>query len=68
MFYFYFRIHTLSLKYRSENHPDGRAQFFELDRYNQRKIKDLVLALNGLKFVEKLHKLYLNEIFSEKYF
>lgn len=57
----------MGLKYRAENHPDGRAQLFESDRYNQRKIKDLVLALDGLSFVQKLSKLYLNENLSEKY-
>ena len=41
------RIHTIGLKYRSEKHPDGRAQMLETGKYNARKVKDLVVTLEG---------------------
>lgn len=53
-FLFFFRIHTLGLKYRAEKHPDSRAQMFETMRYNKRKIRDLVRALEGFERVQNL--------------
>lgn len=29
-------------------HPDSRAQLFEADKYNKRKIRDLLIVLDGL--------------------
>ncbi|VDK73138.1 unnamed protein product [Gongylonema pulchrum] len=48
------RIHTFGLKYRAEEHPDSRAQMFETMRYNKRKIRDLVQALEGFERVLEL--------------
>uniref|UniRef100_A0A8R1XT22 DNA mismatch repair protein n=1 Tax=Onchocerca volvulus TaxID=6282 RepID=A0A8R1XT22_ONCVO len=48
------KIHTLGLKYRAEEHPDSRAQMFETMRYNKRKIRDLVQALEGFERVHNL--------------
>jgi hypothetical protein len=45
------RIHTNGLKYRADplhGHPDARAQLFEADKYNRRKIRDLLIVLDGL--------------------
>ncbi|EFO24929.1 hypothetical protein LOAG_03556 [Loa loa] len=48
------KIHTLGLKYRAEEHPDSRAQMFETMRYNKRKIRDLVRALEGFEHIQDL--------------
>ncbi|VDN19755.1 unnamed protein product [Gongylonema pulchrum] len=48
------KIHTFGLKYRAEEHPDSRAQMFETMRYNKRKIRDLVQALEGFERVLEL--------------
>ncbi|CAG9534923.1 unnamed protein product [Cercopithifilaria johnstoni] len=48
------KIHTLGLKYRAEEHPDSRAQMFESMRYNKRKIRDLVRALEGFERIQDL--------------
>jgi len=48
------RIHSIGLKFRNEKHPDARAQFFDLLKYNGKKVKDLCLTLSAL---EKLHSL-----------
>lgn len=48
------KIHTLGLKYRAEEHPDSRAQMFETMRYNKRKIRDLIRALEGFEHVQDL--------------
>jgi predicted AlkP superfamily pyrophosphatase or phosphodiesterase len=48
-----FRIHTIGLKYRADTlhgHPDSRAQMFESHKYNRRKIKDLLIMLDGLGY------------------
>ncbi|KAI1732139.1 mutS domain V domain-containing protein [Ditylenchus destructor] len=60
------RIHTIGSKYRATDHPDSRAQIFEVDRYNKRKIKDLCLMLEGLDNVAKLIDLYKNYDIREK--
>ncbi|VDK43707.1 unnamed protein product [Anisakis simplex] len=52
------KIHTLGLKYRSTQHPDGRAIMFEPLRYNRRKIGDLLAALSGFEQAFELVKLY----------
>uniref|UniRef100_A0AC34G9Z1 DNA mismatch repair protein MutS core domain-containing protein n=1 Tax=Panagrolaimus sp. ES5 TaxID=591445 RepID=A0AC34G9Z1_9BILA len=48
------KINTLGLKYRSETHPDSRAQMFFPEKYNKRKINDLILTLNGFERILKL--------------
>uniref|UniRef100_A0A915Q466 DNA mismatch repair proteins mutS family domain-containing protein n=1 Tax=Setaria digitata TaxID=48799 RepID=A0A915Q466_9BILA len=48
------KIHTLGLKYRAEEHPDSRAQMFESMRYNKRKIRDLIQALEGFERIQDL--------------
>lgn len=53
-FIYRFSIHTLGLKYRSEKHPDSRAQIFDSVRYNSRKIRDLCATLTGLEQLQKL--------------
>uniref|UniRef100_A0A0N5AS05 DNA mismatch repair protein n=1 Tax=Syphacia muris TaxID=451379 RepID=A0A0N5AS05_9BILA len=52
------KIHTLGLKYRVDEHPDGRAVMFEALRYNKRKICDLLIALDGFELAMKLKNLY----------
>jgi DNA mismatch repair protein MSH6 len=53
------RIHTLGLKYRAEEHPDGRAVMFEPKRYNKRKIGDLISALRGFSRVLELRSVFI---------
>jgi hypothetical protein len=49
------------LKYRTEKHPDGRAQFFEAARYNSRKVRDLCEALKGLEQIQQLISFFKKE-------
>jgi len=48
------RIHTIGSKHRADTkhggggHPDSRAQLFDSDRYNKRKIRDFLVVLDGL--------------------
>uniref|UniRef100_A0A915C4J0 DNA mismatch repair protein n=3 Tax=Parascaris univalens TaxID=6257 RepID=A0A915C4J0_PARUN len=58
------KIHTLGLKYRASEHPDGRAVMFEPLRYNRRKICDLLSALSGFERVDELVQFY-REMFVE---
>ncbi|KAL3998681.1 MutS domain V family protein [Acanthocheilonema viteae] len=60
------KIHTLGLKYRAEEHPDSRAQMFETMRYNKRKIRDLVRALEGFESIQDL-RLEFMENFGESH-
>uniref|UniRef100_A0A914HRU2 DNA mismatch repair protein n=1 Tax=Globodera rostochiensis TaxID=31243 RepID=A0A914HRU2_GLORO len=58
---FFQRIHSIGLKYRADSangHPDSRANFFEADKYNKRKIRDLLVVLDGLEDVQKLMRLF----------
>uniref|UniRef100_A0A915EKT9 DNA mismatch repair protein n=1 Tax=Ditylenchus dipsaci TaxID=166011 RepID=A0A915EKT9_9BILA len=55
------RVHTIGLK--RKDHPDDRAQFFESNNYNQRKIKDLVITLDGIEAVRQLRLLFNEEGF-----
>ena len=42
-------LHTLN----SEDHPDARAVMYETTKYNERKIRDFLSALEGLKLAAK---------------
>lgn len=37
----------------SEDHPDARAVMYETGRYNERKIRDFLSALDGLRTAAK---------------
>lgn len=52
------KIHTIGLKYRSEKHPDSRAIFFDTIKTNQKKIAELLAAIDGFKLCNKLRKQY----------
>ncbi|UMM11043.1 hypothetical protein L5515_000522 [Caenorhabditis briggsae] len=52
------KIHTIGLKYRSEKHPDSRAIFFDTIKTNQKKIGELLAAIDGFKLCNKLRKEY----------
>ncbi|VDP11565.1 unnamed protein product [Soboliphyme baturini] len=41
------KFHSLGLKHRSVDHPDGRAVFFERTAYNKRKIVDFLQMTNS---------------------
>lgn len=53
------KIHTIGLKYRSEKHPDSRAIFFDTIKTNQKKIGELLAAIDGFKLCNKLRKEYM---------
>lgn len=53
----FFRVHSNSLKYRSTEHPDSRANFFS-GNGNKRRIKCFLGVLDGLDFAEKIINLY----------
>lgn len=48
-------LFTLSnaLPNNSEDHPDARAVMYETTKYNERKIRDFLSALEGLKLAAK---------------
>ncbi|CAK5052058.1 unnamed protein product [Meloidogyne enterolobii] len=54
------KIHTIGSKHRADTkhggggHPDSRAQLFDSDRYNKRKIRDLLIVLDGLGCVPSM--------------
>nr|CAD2125517.1 unnamed protein product [Meloidogyne enterolobii] len=60
------RIHTIGSKHRADTkhggggHPDSRAQLFDSDRYNKRKIRDLLVVLDGLEDLMRLKRMFLN--------
>uniref|UniRef100_A0A915N5Q8 DNA mismatch repair protein n=1 Tax=Meloidogyne javanica TaxID=6303 RepID=A0A915N5Q8_MELJA len=68
------RIHTIGSKHRADTkhggggHPDSRAQLFDSDRYNKRKIRDLLVVLDGLEDLMRLKRMFLNanELDAEK--
>ncbi|KAF1770295.1 hypothetical protein GCK72_002113 [Caenorhabditis remanei] len=53
------KIHTIGLKYRAEKHPDSRAIFFDTIKTNQKKIGELLSAIDGFKLCNQLRKEYL---------
>uniref|UniRef100_A0A1I8BU48 DNA mismatch repair protein n=1 Tax=Meloidogyne hapla TaxID=6305 RepID=A0A1I8BU48_MELHA len=59
-------IHTIGSKYRADTkhggggHPDSRAQLFDSDRYNKRKIRNLLVVLDGLEDLMRLKRMFLN--------
>uniref|UniRef100_A0AC35TLD1 DNA mismatch repair protein n=1 Tax=Rhabditophanes sp. KR3021 TaxID=114890 RepID=A0AC35TLD1_9BILA len=46
--------HTSSLNYRVDQHPDGRAMFFDAKIYNKRRIKDFIRLVNGFKKIVQI--------------
>ncbi|CAI2304379.1 unnamed protein product [Caenorhabditis sp. 36 PRJEB53466] len=53
------KIHTIGLKYRAEKHPDSRAIMFDSMKTNQKKIGELLAAIDGFKLCNKLRKDYM---------
>uniref|UniRef100_A0A1I7TKI1 DNA_MISMATCH_REPAIR_2 domain-containing protein n=1 Tax=Caenorhabditis tropicalis TaxID=1561998 RepID=A0A1I7TKI1_9PELO len=53
------KIHTIGLKYRSEKHPDSRAIFFDTLKTNQKKIGELLAAIDGFKLCNTIRKEYI---------
>lgn len=45
--------HNPPKKQYSEDHPDARAVMYETGKYNERKIRDFLSALEGLKLAAK---------------
>ncbi|XP_063716662.1 DNA mismatch repair protein Msh6-like [Symsagittifera roscoffensis] len=43
------RVHSLSVDRCATDHPDSRANFFEVSVYKKRNVQDFVLTLNTLK-------------------
>ncbi|ODM94564.1 DNA mismatch repair protein Msh6 [Orchesella cincta] len=54
------KTHYLGSAYRSKNHPDGRAIFFNEINYSKNKINDLITVLKGFKTCVKIIKEFKN--------
>lgn len=54
------KIHAFGNVKRSEDHPDGRAIFFEQKSYNKNKIRDFISVLNGFDALTKLPAIFKN--------
>ena len=52
------RLHTNGSKQRSVNHPDSRAQMYEGNVYNGRKIRDFIDVLKGFETLLDLEDLF----------
>ncbi|KAL3285166.1 hypothetical protein HHI36_019285 [Cryptolaemus montrouzieri] len=52
------KIHVFGNKYISENHPDGRAIFYEAKTYSKRKIHDLLKTLRGFESAQALSDIF----------
>lgn len=50
--------------HHSEDHPDARAVMYETGRYNERKIRDFLSALEGLRTAAKYVPPFLCMLFS----
>ncbi|KAK9877845.1 hypothetical protein WA026_020077 [Henosepilachna vigintioctopunctata] len=54
------KIHIFGNQHFSENHPDGRAIFYELKTYTKRKIHDLLKTLKGFEVAQALTDIFKN--------
>lgn len=52
------KIHIYGNKYCAENHPDGRAIFYESKTYSKRKIQDLLNTLRGFENAQALTDIF----------
>ncbi|XP_075263259.1 DNA mismatch repair protein Msh6-like isoform X2 [Convolutriloba macropyga] len=52
------RIHSLSVDRKATDHPDSRANFFEVTVYKKRNVQDFVLALKTLKKCMEVARLF----------
>ncbi|XP_044755642.1 probable DNA mismatch repair protein Msh6 [Coccinella septempunctata] len=52
------KIHIYGNKYCAENHPDGRAIFYESKTYTKRKIHDLLNTLRGFESAQGLTDIF----------
>lgn len=62
----YCRLHSFGLKYRAQEHPESRAIFFDSDKYNKRKVLDLLAALKAFDALAKLMAFVADSIGTEK--
>lgn len=52
------KIHSLGSLRKSEDHPDGRAIFFEESTYGKRKILDFLTTLEGFQSAQDILKIF----------
>ena len=60
------KVHAAGDAVKSKNHPDSRAIFFDGDKYNKRKIWDLLSCLDGFKRCAEVLELVAGETFTSK--
>ena len=60
------KIHAAGDAVKSQNHPDSRAVFFDGDKYNKRKIWDLLSCLDGFKRCSEILAFFSSESFDSK--
>ncbi|GMT28784.1 hypothetical protein PFISCL1PPCAC_20081, partial [Pristionchus fissidentatus] len=51
------KIHAIGLVHRARDHPDSRAIMFEGEKYDRKRISDLIGALEGFKCCQKIGEL-----------
>ncbi|KAF8366795.1 msh-6 [Pristionchus pacificus] len=51
------KIHCVGLVHRAREHPDSRAVMFEGEKYAKKRMKDLIIALEGFKLCQKIGEL-----------
>lgn len=56
------RIHGLGSKVGARDHPDAKANFYEIDLYGKRKIADLVAVLKAFRSVAKVREIFHSSI------
>ncbi|CAH0559312.1 unnamed protein product [Brassicogethes aeneus] len=52
------KIHTYGNRFCAQNHPDGRAIFYEAVTYSKRKIQDLLKTLRAFEKVQELPEIF----------
>ncbi|CAM9678906.1 unnamed protein product [Choristocarpus tenellus] len=52
------RVHSMASKHRGSEHPESRAIMYEDTKYSIRKVKDFLLALDGLEAADRLPEVF----------
>ncbi|XP_066936562.1 DNA mismatch repair protein Msh6-like [Clytia hemisphaerica] len=60
------RIHAMGSLRRSQDHPEGRAVYFNIDVFNKKKIADLLSAIEGFQKVLNIIELARKHDFKSK--
>uniref|UniRef100_A0A5S6QUH0 DNA mismatch repair protein n=1 Tax=Trichuris muris TaxID=70415 RepID=A0A5S6QUH0_TRIMR len=49
------KMHSLAIKAPGVDHPECRAVFFEVDKYNKRKLSDFIALINGFGTAKQIY-------------